>query len=64
MQSYQEAIDLSGTDTRAYLKLLDAYQEKRGSLEMRRVSSLSQDIIKIGEQLETEDREDESGVGI
>ena len=56
VQSYLEAIDLSGTDTRAYLKLLDAYQEngKFGDEESKQfIARYNQNR----EQLETEDRE-------
>ena len=56
VQSYLEAIDLSGTDTRAYLKLLDAYQENGqfGDEESKQFIAI---YNQNREQLETEDRE-------
>ena len=56
MQSYLEAIDLSGTDTRAYLKLLDAYQEN-GQFGDEESKQFIARYNQNREQLETEDRE-------
>ena len=56
VQSYLEAIDLSGTDTRAYLKLLDAYQEN-GQFGDEESKQFIARYNQNREQLETEDRE-------
>ena len=56
VQSYLEAIDLSGTDTRAYLKLLDAYQEN-GQIGDEESKQFIARYNQNREQLETEDRE-------
>ncbi|NBH98416.1 serine/threonine protein kinase [Anaerotruncus sp. 1XD22-93] len=56
VQSYLEAIDLAGTDTRAYLKLLDAYQEN-GQFGDEESKQFIARYNQNREQLETEDRE-------
>ena len=56
VQSYLEAIDLSGTDTRAYLKLLDAYQEN-GQFGDEESKQFIARYNQNREQHETEDRE-------
>ena len=56
VQSYLEAIDLSGTDTRAYLKLLDAYQEN-GQFGDEESKQFIARYNQNREQLETEDSE-------
>ena len=56
VQSYLEAIDLAGTETRAYLKLLDAYQEN-GQFGDEESKQFIARYNQNREQLETEDRE-------